>query len=81
MLATLFIFCSKIVKLTRWSDVATADEQSGIVESEDARRAELVECLTHFTELWNQRVNALPNDLISMLAHGQSTKNMDPWNI
>ena len=80
MLATLFDFpFEDRRKLTRWSDVATADEQSGIVESEDARRAELVECLTYFTELWNQRVNAPPsNDLISMLAHGESTKNMDP---
>ena len=59
MLATLFDFpFEDRRKLTRWSDVATADEQSGIVESEDARRAELVECLTYFTELWNQRVNA-----------------------
>ena len=72
MLATLFDFpFEDRRKLTRWSDVATADEQSGIVDSEDARRAELVECLTYFTELWNQRVNAPPsNDLISMLAHG-----------
>ena len=54
MLATLFDFpFEDRRKLTRWSDVATADEQSGIVESEDARRAELVECLTYFTELWN----------------------------
>jgi len=80
MLATLFDFpFEDRRKLTRWSDVATADEQSGLVESEDARRAELIECLTYFTELWNQRVNAPPaNDLISMLAHGESTKNMDP---
>ena len=80
MLATLFDFpFEDRRRLTRWSDVATADDQSGIVESEDARRAELVECLTYFTELWNQRVNAPPsNDLISMLAHGESTKNMDP---
>ena len=80
MLATLFDFpFEDRRRLTRWSDVATADDQSGIVESEDARRAELVECLTYFTELWNQRVNAPPsNDLISMLAHGESTKNLDP---
>ena len=39
MLATLFDFpFEDRRKLTRWSDVATADEQSGIVESEDARR-------------------------------------------
>jgi cytochrome P450 len=29
--------------------------------------------------LWNERVNAPPaNDLISMLAHGEATRNMDP---
>ena len=80
MLATLFDFpFEDRRKLTRWSDVATADEQSGIIESEEQRRAELLECLEYFTGLWNERVNAPPrNDLISMLAHGESTKYMDP---
>ena len=80
MLATLFDFpFEDRRKLTRWSDVATADEHSGIIESEDQRRAELYECLEYFTGLWNERVNEPPRgDLISMLAHGESTKNMDP---
>ncbi|MCZ6617002.1 MAG: cytochrome P450 [Gammaproteobacteria bacterium] len=80
MLATLFDFpFEDRHKLTRWSDVATADEQSGVIESEEQRREELLECLAYFTELWNQRVNAEPgNDLISMLAHGESTRNMEP---
>lgn len=80
MLATLFDFpFEDRRKLTRWSDVATADEQSGIIESEDQRRAELLECLEYFTGLWNERVNEPPRgDLISMLAHGESTKNMAP---
>ncbi len=80
MLATLFDFpFEDRRKLTRWSDVATADEQSGIIESEDQRRAELIECLEYFTGLWNERVNEPPkSDLVSMLAHGESTKNMDP---
>jgi cytochrome P450 len=80
MLATLFDFpFEDRRKLTRWSDVATANEESGIVESEEARRAELFECLDYFTRLWNERVNQAPaNDLISMLAHGESTRNMDP---
>jgi cytochrome P450 len=65
-------------KLTRWSDVATASTDSGIVESEDQRRAELFECVDYFMRLWDERVNAPPkNDLISMLAHGESTRNMD----
>jgi len=80
MLATLFDFpFEDRRKLTRWSDVATADENSGVVESEEQRREELGECLAYFTELWNQRVNQPPaGDLVSMLAHGESTKNMGP---
>jgi cytochrome P450 len=78
-LATLFDFpWEDRRKLTRWSDVATANPESGIVESEEARRAELFECVEYFTKLWNERVNAPPKgDLISMLAHGESTRNMD----
>ena len=79
MLATLFDFpWDDRRKLTRWSDVATAVPGSGIVESEEARRAELLECADYFVRLWNARVNEPPgNDLISMLAHGQATRNMD----
>src|SRR6185295_5622699 len=78
-LATLFDFpWEDRRKLTRWSDVATANPASGIVESEDHRRAELFECVDYFTRLWNERINAPPTgDLISMLAHGESTRNMD----
>lgn len=79
MLATLFDFpFEDRRKLTRWSDVATASPESGIIESEEQRRMELFECVDYFTRLWNERVNAPPkNDLISMLAHGESTRNMD----
>ncbi|MGI9324280.1 MAG: cytochrome P450 [Pseudomonadales bacterium] len=80
MLATLFDFpFEERRKLTRWSDVATAGPGAGIVDSEEQRRDELMECLEYFTGLWNERVNKAPgNDLISMLAHGESTKNMAP---
>lgn len=82
MLATLFDFpFEDRRKLTRWSDVATADVESGdIVADEDQRRAELIECLEYFQNLWQERAND-PNpgfDLVSMLAHGESTKDMDP---
>lgn len=79
MLATLFDFpFEDRRKLTRWSDVATADENSGIIDSEEARQAELLECADYFTTLWNERVNAEPgNDLISMMAHSDATRNMD----
>ena len=72
MLATIFDFpFEDRRKLTRWSDVATASPESGIIESEEQRRAELIECLEYFTRLWNERVKVEPgNDLISMLAHG-----------
>jgi len=78
-LATLFDFpWEDRRKLTRWSDVATASPDSGIIESDEARRVELFECVDYFSRLWNERVNGPPgNDLISMLAHGESTKNMD----
>ena len=80
MLATLFDFpFEDRRKLTRWSDVATATPESGIIESEDARKAELYECAAYFTNLWNERVNSEPKgDLISMLAHGDATRNMEP---
>jgi cytochrome P450 len=78
MLATLFDFpWEDRRKLTRWSDVATADENSDIIESMDARRAELLECGAYFTNLWNERVNAEPgSDLISMMAHSDVTRDM-----
>jgi cytochrome P450 len=80
-LATLFDFpWEDRRKLTRWSDVATTPvgTEFSIVESEEQRRAELFECADYFLRLWNERVDAPPkNDLISMLCHGESTKNMD----
>ena len=80
MLATLFDFpFEDRTKLTRWSDVATAIPGMGIIENEDQRREELLECLATFTELWNERVKEEPKgDFISMLAHGSATQEMDP---
>jgi cytochrome P450 len=50
----------------------------GPVESWEHKRAEIDKMVDRFTGLWNERVNAPPaGDLISMLAHGESTKNMD----
>lgn len=79
MLATLFDFpWEDRRKLTRWSDVATAVPGGGIVESEEQRRAELNECADYFLRLWAARVAApQANDLISMLSHGEATRNMD----
>jgi cytochrome P450 len=82
MLATLFDFpFDDRYKLTRWSDVATAVPGAGVVESNEQRRDELMECLEYFTRLWNERINKPKGDdldLISMLAHGESTRHMQP---
>ncbi|MEQ8486524.1 MAG: cytochrome P450 [Pseudomonadales bacterium] len=81
MLATLFDYpFDRRRDLTYWSDVATTIPAPGnLVESPVAKQAVLMECLAAFTELWNARVNAPPaGDLISMLAHGEATRNMDP---
>jgi cytochrome P450 len=83
MLATLFDFpFEERRKLTRWSDVSTALPKSMIVESAEQRRAEMDECATYFARLWNERVNAEPrNDLVSMMAHSEATRHMDPDNL
>ena len=81
MLATLFDFPFEDRKLlTWWSNVATSTpEIDHIVESQEARLAELGKMLAYFTNLWNERVNAPPkNDLVSMLAHSPATRNMSP---
>ncbi|MDR3508863.1 MAG: cytochrome P450, partial [Caulobacteraceae bacterium] len=79
-LATLFDFpFEERRKLTRWSDVITAPEGAPGFGTEDERRAELFECVGYFMNLWNERVNSEPGgDLISMLAHGEATRNMSP---
>ena len=81
MLATLFDFpFEERRKLTYWSDMATGGIGGGGLIPEEDRRAALLECLEEFTVLWNQRVNEDPGtDLISMLAHGESTRNMQPF--
>ena len=79
MLATLFDFpFEERRKLTRWSDVATAAPGT-IVESEEARRTELLECLDYFNRLFAERRGKPGNDLISMLANGEATRDMKPF--
>jgi cytochrome P450 len=82
MLATLFDFpWEDRRKLTYWSDVAIANVNApdSPVKSDDERFAELGRMAAYFSRLWNERVNAPPKfDLISMLAHGESTRNMTP---
>jgi cytochrome P450 len=80
MLATLFDFpWEDRRKLTRWSDVATAVPGAGVIEDDEQRKAELLECLQYFLGLWNERVNAPPKgDLISLMAHAEATRNQSP---
>ncbi|HSW24701.1 MAG TPA: cytochrome P450 [Burkholderiaceae bacterium] len=81
MLATLFDFPLQDRRLlTWWSDVATMNKaiNPNALEPHE-RMAELGKMLEYFTRLWNERVNAAPKtDLVSMLAHGPSTRNMSP---
>jgi cytochrome P450 len=76
MLATLFDFpWEERRKLTYWSDLTTADHSETMTDEEV--RAELMGCAFYFQNLWNVRKEAAPaNDLISMLAHGESTREM-----
>ena len=80
MLATLFDFpFEDRHKLTKWSDAFTAIPGRGVVDSYEQRQAMIQECLAYFTRLWNERINREPgNDLVSMLAHGEATRNMSP---
>ncbi|MGE0769759.1 MAG: cytochrome P450 [Hyphomicrobiaceae bacterium] len=80
MLATLFDFpFHERRKLTYWSDVAICNVNSpdAPVRSEDERFAELVRMAEAFKGLWAERAAQGPKlDLISMMAHGPSTKDM-----
>jgi cytochrome P450 len=80
MLATLFDFpFEQRRKLAYWSDIATGGPElagSDFVTEEERTRG-LGECVQAFSELWHQRVKGPPgNDLISMLAHSEKTRDM-----
>ena len=80
MLATLFDFpFEERHKLTRWSDITFAIPQpGGLIESNEQRREELLECLEYFTRLKEERLQNPGQDLVSMLAHGPDTKDLPP---
>ena len=82
MLATLFDYpFERRRDLTYWSNVATTNfkDPNALVKSEEERFNELKKMAAAMMGLWNERVNAPPaSDLISMLAHGEATRNMDP---
>src|SRR3979490_2774009 len=83
MLAVLFDFpWEDRRKLTRWSDVATTlPGPGGLVATEEGRQAELLECAAYFAKLWKDRIDQPPkSDLLSMMAHSEATRDMDPNN-
>ena len=84
MLATLFDFpFEDRRKLTRWSDVSTNRENPDICPGgEEQWRQELMECLGTFMELFQKKQQEpIRNDLMSLLAHGEKTKNMTPMEL
>jgi len=82
MLATLFDYpFERRRDLTWWSNVATTNfkDPNALVKSEEERFNELKKMAAAMMGLWNERINApSASDLISMLAHGEATRNMDP---
>ena len=80
LLATLFDFPFEDRRnLTRWSDVVFAIPQpGGVVESQMQKRDELGECLAYFERLWELRRDQPGDDLVSMLVHGEATKDLPP---
>jgi cytochrome P450 len=80
MLATLFDFpFEERRKLTFWSDVAICNVNSpdAPVHSEAERFAEMLRMAAYFKGLWAERAKQPPKlDLISMMAHSQSTRDM-----
>lgn len=81
MLATLFNYPQERRReLTRWSDVTTNPTDPDICPGGmEQWREELTQCAHVFWEIYQGRKNAEPaGDLMSLLAHGEATKNMDP---
>ncbi|MCP5183011.1 MAG: cytochrome P450 [Pseudomonadales bacterium] len=77
MLATLFDFpFEDRYRLTRWSDVTTAETGSPLIASQEARIAELLECLAYFKSLREGRRSGPAGfDLLTMLARDAATKD------
>jgi cytochrome P450 len=77
-LATLFDFpFEDRRKLTYWSDMFTNLPGYGPVTSWEQKAGAIFECFGAFNEMWTQKSKAPPSmDLISMLVHGEATRDM-----
>jgi cytochrome P450 len=81
MLATLFAVPQEDRhKLIHWSDVTQSIGDPDVFETPEEGFAELWKCWEYFDAVWKDRVarNEPGDDLISMLVHGESTRNMPP---
>ena len=84
MLATLFDFPLEDRRLlTKWSDLVTTVPEPGTVVGDPAERraafrAELMECVDYFGRLFEARRENPGFDMVSMLAHGPSTRDKSP---
>lgn len=83
MLATLFdIPQEDRMKLIEWSDTIQNLGDPEIFETPDEGFQILLQCLAYFQELYERRKTEPPKfDLISMLAHDESTNNMNPQEL
>jgi len=78
ILATLFAFpYEDRRKLVYWSEIGTSEENFGVEVDKEAKKAAMIDFVSTFMTLWQERANAEPAmDFISMLAHGDATKHL-----
>jgi cytochrome P450 len=83
MLATLFdIPQEDRMKLIGWSDTVSNLGDPDYFETPDQGFQELFQCLEYFTKYYEERKTQPKKfDLISMLAHDESTNNMSPQEL
>lgn len=83
MLATLFdVPQEDRLKLVHWSDTVSNIGNPDFFDTPEQGFAELFQCLAYFTEYYEERKKQPAKfDLISMLAHDDSTKDMPPQEL
>ncbi|WP_300998415.1 cytochrome P450 [Hyphomonas sp.] len=84
MLATLFDYpFERRRDLTHWSDVATGMHNPDICPGgEEEWKATMMNCLMTFMGIYQERQQQPQKpDLMSLLAHGEKTKNMTPMEL